>query len=317
MERMDVRIIGGGQNWITIGSRIALGLDGYYSRLPKGSTVSVMTSDPGMMCLQSIHLVSEGAYHMGITTPGWFARLAMEGRPPFDKPMPIRALAQFPHNDRMAFAVRKECGINTFADLREQKYPLKVSTVPPENWHPSVWAVEIILNEHGITFEDIEKWGGKLLRDRPRFINDPGIAPASPGFDAIFDEALMTRRWTNMTEQHDTVFLPVEEEVMQKLENERGWVRGVIEKTRYRGMTEDVPTVDFSGWVLFCHEDMDEELAYLTIEAIDEQKHSIEALFPQPHAALTGPVDMTTIGKTVPIPLHPGAERYYTEKGYH
>ena len=94
------------------------------------------------------------------------------------------------------------------------------------------------------------------------------------------------------------------------------WKRGVIEKTRYRGMTEDVPTVDFSGWILFCSEDMDEELAYLTIAALDEQKGEIEALFPQPHAALTGPVDLSWIGSNVPVPLHPGAEKYYREKGY-
>lgn len=316
MERIDVRILGGGHNWLTIGGRIALGLDGYYSRLPKGSTASVTTADPGEMCFQGVELVCSGVFHMAITTPAWMVRLAMEGRDPFDRPMPVRALAHFPHDDRMAFAVRRECGIDTFGDLREQKYPLKVSTVPPENRHPAVWATEIILNEHGITFEDIESWGGKLLRDRPRFINQPGIAPASPGFDAIFDEALMTRRWTTLTEQHDIVFLPVEEDVLQRLETERGWKRGVIEKTRYRGMTEDVPTVDFSGWILFCSEDMDEELAYLTIAALDEQKGEIEALFPQPHAALTGPVDLSWLGSNVPVPLHPGAEKYYREKGY-
>ena len=103
---------------------------------------------------------------------------------------------------------------------------------------------------------------------------------------------------------------------MQKLEKARGWQRGVIEKTRYRGMPEDVPAVDFSGWILFCHEDMDEDLAYITIAALDEQKSEIERLFPQPHAALTGPVDMSWIGENVPVPLHPGAEKYYREKGY-
>ena len=315
MDRMDVTILGGGQNWINIGSRIALGLSGYYSRLPKGSTVSVMTADPGEMCIEGAYWVNDGKVDMAITTPAWFVKLAAEGKEPFSKAMPLRTLAHFRHNDRMAFAVRKECGINSFSELREKKYPLKVSTVPPQNWHPSLWGTRVILEEHGIQLEDFEKWGGKLLSDRPRFINAPGVAPATEGFDAVFDEALMTRRWKTLTDDYDMVFLPIEEDAMKRLEA-RGWKGGVIEKGRFRGVTEDVPAIDFSGWILFCREDMDEELAYLTIEAIDEQKDSINEVFAGPFGAMTTPIGMETIATDPPVPLHPGAERYYREHGY-
>ena len=315
MERMDVVFLAGGQNWINIGSRVALGLSGYYSRLPKGSTVSVTTADPGEMCFQGANWVNEGRAHMAITTPAWFVSLAAEGRDPYSEPMPLRTLAHFRHDDRMAFAVRKECGINSFTELREKKYPLKVSTVPPQNWHPALWGTRIILEEHGIALEDFEEWGGKLLSDRPRFINAPGIPPASEGFDAIFDEALMTRRWKNLTDNYDIVFLPIEDDAMKRLEA-RGWKPGVIEKERFRGMTEDVPTIDFSGWILFCREDLDEELAYHTIAAIDEQKESINEVFAGPFGAMTTPIGMDRLAADPPVPLHPGAERYYRENGY-
>ena len=107
MQRIDVKILGGGQNWIGLGGKIALGLDGYYSRLPKGSTVSVTTADPGMLCLEGVKWVAEWRFHIGITTPGWFVKLAVEGKAPFDQPLPLKMLAIFPHDDRMAFAVRR------------------------------------------------------------------------------------------------------------------------------------------------------------------------------------------------------------------
>ena len=61
---------------------------------------------------------------------------------------------------------------------------------------------------------------------------------------------------------------------------------------------------------------MDEELAYFTIRAIDEQKTFIDRIFEIPLGGLTSQVDMREIARGLPLPLHPGAERYYREKGY-
>jgi len=314
MQRTDVKILGAGANWTGLSGRIAIGLSGYYSRLPVGSTVATVTSDPAQMCYEGPMLVADGTYHMAITTPGWAVRLAAEGHFPYEKPMPLRLLASFPHDDRMAFAVKRSTGIRSFADIREKKYPLKISTPVPTSWHPAIWGAKAVLAEYGLSFEAIESWGGKLLVDRPRFMNAPEVKPVSDDFDAVFDEALMTRRWKRITDENDIVFLPIEDDVMQRLEA-KGWQRGQIEKSRFRGMERDVPAIDFSDWVLFCREDMDEELAYLTIAAIDEQKNEIERLYPAPYAALTGPVDLHKLAANPPIPLHPGAARYYREKG--
>lgn len=315
MERIDVTIMGPGQNWTGLAGRIAIGLDGYYSRLPAGSTVAVVTADPNRMCFQGPIDVAAGKYHMGITTPAWWLKLAMEGLDPFPKALPLRTLAVFPHDDRMCFAVTQSSQLRSLHDVREQKFPLKVSTPDPTQIHPAVWAAKEILKEYGFSFEDLEKWGGKLLTDRPRFINSPTSQPVSAGFDAVFDEAIMTRRWKRITDENDIKFLPIEPDVMKRLEA-RGWKAGTLEKGRFRGVEEDIPAIDFSGWALYCRADIDDELAYLTIAAIEEQKEAIEAVFPQPFAALTGPVDMTKIGANPPIPLHPGAEKYYREKGY-
>ncbi len=315
MERVDVKILGGGGNWIGIGGKIALGLVGYYSPLPKGSTASVVTCDPGMACLDGTYWVDEGRYDMGITTPDWFVKLAIEGKPPFKRKLNLRMLAIFPHDDRMLFAVKRETQLRTFGDVKDRKYPLQLSTIPRTTWHPALWGAEVVMGEYGMTLDDIESWGGKLLGDRPRFINKEGSKMVTDGFDAVFDEAIMTRRWKVLTDENDLKFLPIDPAVAKKLEAQ-GWKMGKLEKGRFKGVDEDIPVADFSNWALYCREGLDDELAYLTIKAIDEQKHDIEKLFPAPHAPLTAPVDMSKLGRNSPVPLHPGAERYYKEKGY-
>lgn len=314
MKRIDVKMLGGGRNWLDLSAKIALGLSGYYSPLPKGSTVSINTYDPGLACMQAPSLVAQGRFHTAISTPGWFVKLAREGRPPFRKKLPLKALATFAHDDRLVFAIKKELGIGSFKDLRDRKFPLKVSTVPPKNRHPALWGTQEVLKAHGLSLAKFETWGGKLLSDRPRHINAPGSVPATPGFDAVFDEAIMTRRWQKLTDENDLVFLPLEDAAAAKLAA-AGWKIGALEKGRFRGVDADVRSVDFSDWVLFCHEKMNDELAYLIIRAIDEQKEEISGLFPSPFPPMTGPVDMERICMT-PIPLHPGAMRYYQEKNY-
>jgi uncharacterized protein len=314
-DALEVKLLGGGQNWMVLCSRIALGLNGYYSPLPSGSSVSVTTREPGSNCFDAPRLVASGNFHMAITTPFWVGNLAAEGRSPYSEPMPLCSLAGFDHQDMLVFAVRRETGITGLADIRDRKYPLKVSTPLRETQHPAVWCAERVIEEYGFSLDDIVSWGGKILRDRPRNQKLPSAVPVSAEFDAIFDEAVMTNRWKNLTTKYDLRFLPIDENVIARLQ-QRGWKRGVLKKGRFRGVDTDVPGIDFTGWYLFCRQDMDEELAYFTIKAIDEQQDEINAAFPQPTSGMTAPVDMRALCRGLPLPLHPGAERYYREKGY-
>jgi TRAP transporter TAXI family solute receptor len=314
-DAMDVKILGGGQNWMALCARIAIGLNGYYSPLPAGSTVSVTTREPGSNIFEAPVLVARGQYHMGVTTPSWVGMLAAQGLPPFTESLPLCSLAQFEHDDRLVFAVRRSTGIKSLRDIKEKRYPLKVSTPLRETRHAAVWCAERVMEEYGFNFDDIEKWGGRVLRDRPKNQKLASAQPVSEEFDAVFDEAIMTNRWKNLTEKYDIEFLPIDAEIIGRLESQ-GWVRGVMPKGRFRGVDRDVPGIDFSGWYLFCRQDVDDELAYYTIKAIDEQQTQINEWFDAPTSGMTEHVDMRKLPQNLPLPLHPGAAAYYREKGY-
>ncbi|MEU5398084.1 TAXI family TRAP transporter solute-binding subunit [Streptomyces sp. NPDC005963] len=311
-EAVDIRILGAGQNWMDVSSLVAVGLAGYYSALPPGSTAAAISGNPGEMCMKAPQLVTDGQYHMAVTTPLWYLKMAIEGRGPFTEPLPLSVIAVFPHDDRLAFAVRRETGLKSLSDIRAQKYPLRLSMPTPEMLHPAGWVIEEILAQYGLTREDIESWGGEILRDRPQALNSPTEPPVDPSFDAVFDEAFMTRRWRRLAEAHDLRFLPVDDDVLSHCEA-LGMERGVIEKGRQRGVDDDVPTVDFSGWALFCRSDMSERIAYLTAAALDAKSAEISARFTGDFAAMTRPIELARLTDTS-MPIHPGAAAYYREQ---
>jgi uncharacterized protein len=312
---IDLRILCGGQNWMSVGSLLAVGLDGYYSKLPQGSTVAAITADPGRMCMEGPGLVASGRYHMGITTPSWLVAMARAGQGPFKEPLPLCAIAVFPHDDRLALAVRAETGITSLSQIRDEHPSLNISMPIRELGHPARWVIDEILGQYGISEESIEAWGGKVLKDRPRSQNSPKAVPVDPTFDAVFDEAIMSLRWQRITESHEMRFLDVEPEPLAHCVS-MGMKAGVIETGRLRGVTRDVPTVDFTGWVLYCSEDLPDELAYLTAAALDERADQISERFTGPTAGMTAPLDMAQVGLDLPVPLHPGAENYYREHSY-
>ncbi|MFO0986303.1 MAG: TAXI family TRAP transporter solute-binding subunit [Alphaproteobacteria bacterium] len=324
---IEVKILCAGSNWLKVGSMIGLGLTGYFSPLPKGSTVSVNTMHSGEACLAGPGLVDAGKYHFGITTPPWLARTAAEGRGArgfAEKPLRLRAVAVLPHFDQLALAVRKDLGITSIRQLKDQKVPLKMSTAPIHIGHPVGWVLDMLLAEYGMEIEDFERWGGMVTSgDRqPNFLEkvpagrrDRVSAMKDGTLNAVFDEALMTLPWKQIADAVDLTFLPVERDVLQALDRKYGIRATTIPKGSLRGVDRDLPCIDFAGWIIYCREDLPDDLVYMAVGAIEQQRLQIESLF-QPGQGLTDSIDMSKIWRGTELPLHPGAERYYREKGY-
>ncbi|HZN53650.1 MAG TPA: TAXI family TRAP transporter solute-binding subunit [Methylomirabilota bacterium] len=99
----------------------------------------------------------------------------------------------------------------------------------------------------------------------------------------------------------------------------RGIPRAVLPKGRFRGVTEDVPTFNFSGWCLMARGDLPAEFTYLLAKDLDEHREEIHEIFAGPHASMTSVPDLAQSARELDelrFPLHPGAEQYYRERGY-
>lgn len=315
-EPIDIRICCPGGNWMNVGSLLAHGMGGSSTPLPDGSTIAAITGTPSSaLGLAGLELVAKGRYHFGITTPSEWLTMACRGTGPFSEPLPLKAIAVFPHDDKLVFAVRRETGLTSIAQIKEQRYPLRLSMPTRDQGHPAGWVLDKIFELYGFSQEDIAEWGGEILHDRPRNQNTPEAVPVDPSFDAVFDEAIMTWRWERLTTRFDLRFLPLDQPIIDRCV-EIGLAPGTLEKGRLRGVDDDVPTLDFSGWVLYCGADVPDEVAALAVSALDDVKDIISSRFTGSHAAMTSPLDLRRACRDVPVALHPGAEARYRELGY-
>lgn len=230
--------------------------------------------------------------------------------PPADA---IRSLGWLPQNDRLVFAIRADTGITSFQDLRDRKFPLKLASGFRTKDNLMMWAIDRVLEEHGI---EVEAWGGQWVEhDFPR-ICVPFVTNGQA--NAIINEAIVVPQWRELVEKVPMNFLPFEAEALDALANKYGLRPAVLPKGYLRA-PEDVPCIDWSNWGILVRADMDEELAYRLTSIMVEQRAELEGRYrhlPSELAAMTYPIDPHAMWKGTGAPLHPGAERYYREHGY-
>ena len=104
--------------------------------------------------------------------------------------------------------------------------------------------------------------------------------------------------------------LSLEPEMIQKLTKEMPWYYEVIiPKGTYIGQTEDARTVAVAN-ILICRDDLSNDLVYQMTKALyDNQKDLVTA-----HSAAKD-MKLESALNGLTVPLHPGAEKYYKEKG--
>ena len=83
----------------------------------------------------------------------------------------------------------------------------------------------------------------------------------------------------------------------------------VIPANTYEGQTTDVPTAAIPNF-LVTHSDVSTDLAYQMTKALYD---NVETLYAAHNAAKA--IKRENAVKGMPVPLHPGAEKYYREVG--
>lgn len=258
-------------------------------------------------------LVGKKQYDFGFGNPVGLSRMAYLGRGFYKKKIPLRAIGIFPTWDRLVFAVSKDCGIQTIEDIRREKYPLRVSTRRRGKLQTTLYVVEEVLKAYGFSLADIERWGGKIMEAASPSSPDRLDAIRSARADAVFDEGI--KSWGPLALNCGMEFLTIDDRVLRKTE-EIGFPSATLTKKQYPKMNRDIRTVDFSGWTYFCHADLPSEVAYNMAKAVDLCYKQI----PVDHFDKR-PMTMREFCRggeagQLNIPLHPGAKKYFHERGY-
>ena len=193
------------------------------------------------------------------------------------------------------FLASADAGINSLADLKGKR----VSVGAPKS------GTELnsrdILKAVGMSYKDFAKVeylgyaeSVELIKNRQL---DATLLSSGLGVAAVRDLATSVK----------IVVIPIPADVVTKI-GEAAYTSGVIPANTYNGQTADVPTVTVQNF-LVTHAGVPDETVYKMTKSMFENLDAMQAA----HAAAKA-INKNTAAKG-PVPLHPGAEKYYREAG--
>ena len=191
---------------------------------------------------------------------------------------------------------RADAGIRTLADLKGKRISVGA---PPSG--PQLNA-RTILTAAGIGYKDFGKveylpFGESVELMKNRQL-DVTLQSAGLGVSALRDLATSV----------DIVVIPIPADVIRKT-NDPAYLPASIPANTYRGQTADVASAAVQNY-LVSHDGVGNDVAYAMTKALWTGLDQLVAA----HSAAKS-IDATRALEGMPLPLHPGAEKYYREAG--
>jgi len=264
------------------------------------SKVTVMTGGS----VGNTSRVNEGTADIGITMDGVFLS-AVEGIDPYEeKHANLQGLIFFGGIPMAWCLVNEDLPINSIDELKEKSFPIELGTSTPLS-SPEL-ATRRVLEDYGITYDDIRSWGGKVTfgsyADVTNLIKDGHLhAWMGPLFGTpAIEELVLT---------YKVKLLPVKEEVIDALKR-YGYSKMIIEKGTYYFVNENTPFLA-EKMILVVRKDLSDDIVYEITKIICENPEAIRGA-----GGLYALYNPTQSYDIVGGPIHPGAEKYFKEVGY-
>ena len=273
---------------------IGVALSQLYDNGIEGSKTSVQATKASV---ENLNLLQSGrgelAFALGDSVAAAYQGDIDAGfKKPLDK---IRVIAAA-YPNYIQIVANKESGIKTLADLKGKR----ISVGAPKSG--TELNARSIFKAAGLSYEDMGKVeflpyaeSVELIKNRQL---DATLQSSGLGMAAIRDLAATMA----------INFVEIPEDVIAKINNP-AYQHGVIPASTYEGQTTDVSTVAIQN-LLVTQSSVSDDLAYQMTKLMFEH---LDRLGNAHSAAKAISLDNAT--KNLPIPLHPGAERYYKEVG--
>ncbi len=252
--------------------------------------------------ITNIQRIESGKLEMGLAMTSGLG-FAEFGKGPFKaKPTKdvsaITVIFQSPYH----LVVRADSPIKTPADLAG-----KSIAVGKSGWSTELFA-QALLEAYGLSYDKIKKAGGKIhfvgWGEMARLMKDGRIDAA------FFATPVPVPQLLDVTTATPIRVLGIgKEQLAWFAKNYPAYYPMTIAKGSYKGHDEDVTTLGDSV-TLVVNKKIDPDTVYKVTKALFENKK----LLADVHEAVSS-MSLENALKGVKVPLHPGAYRYFTEKG--
>lgn len=298
-EGVDLTILGGGS-----GGLWAIISEGVGETVRRSLPEARVTVEPGKDGPNQV-MTGRNEVPLAIATDVLTLQ-AIRGEGPFKgrKLEDLRLMAVMNPTSALQFFVDAKTGIKNIQDIKEKKYPLRIC-VNRAGTLIDV-ATEKLLESYGISYKDIESWGGKVLRIPGPEAMDLWDAGQ---MDAIVEiSQFPTSRFFELGQKHDLLLLPVDSAHQEKLNAELGTTSVSIPASTYPFQKEDCPTL-CTQLLLITNAKQSDEVITGVLKAIScnlDYLHNV-------HANLRD-LSLKTMNSNTSIPMHPAAARFYSEQ---
>ncbi len=290
-----------GSAWYVYGATMAELLR---KTLPPGSNIDVKPRAGGV---GNPRLVAKNETPLGFAftvTNRW----AYEGKEAYDTKLEnLRGLVGGLDTYYLVAIASRKLPVTSVRDIKNKKVPVKLYTQPVGSL--GEFAGRQLLRAAGVSYADIRGWGGSTQHVGYNVIVD---AFRDGRADILF--AVVTPKHPSVSEivsSVDVKFIGLDAATATALAP-LGYNAATMPADTFKGQTEPVKTAGFPT-VLITNKDLPEPLAYIVTKTIVDNKDALV----RGHAGLVE-FDPKTAWQPdkVGIPLHPGAERVYREKGW-
>ncbi|MCY1208126.1 TRAP transporter solute receptor, TAXI family [compost metagenome] len=273
---------------------VGVGLSQIYSHGIEGSKTSVQATKASV---ENLNLLQSGRGELALAlgdsvADAWNGEAEAGFKAPLKK---LRAIAAT-YPNYIQIVASQESGIRSLADLKGKR----ISVGAPKSG--TELNARAIFKAAGLTYEDMGKVeylpfaeSVELIKNRQL---DATLQSSGLGQASIRD----------LSATLPVLFVPIPADVVAKIGN-NAYQSATIPANTYDGQDADVPTASITN-LLVTHDGVSDDLAYqMTKLLFDNLPRLVTA-----HAAVKD-IKLENAASNLPIPLHPGAERFYKEKG--
>jgi uncharacterized protein len=208
-----------------------------------------------------------------------------------------RVVAVIRTSTYMLAAASKKSGITSLRQIKERTEPTWIVGNNP-----------IIFDYYGIKPADLKAKGGGLMpSNASREKRAAGDVFIGTGLLANTPEQ---RSWYEASQLNDLVFLDFEEPLIAKLAQEPGYQRATVPLALFRGVNRPIPTAMRPNHFIYVRDESPDSFAYDVAKALDEHRDLFQVQLEPWY------YDPQTVAASRVIPMHPGALKYYRERGY-